>query len=232
VAEPLLVEWYDKLPQPRPGDDPDLLRAGQQAALRGFGQAVATRYTEGTLLRLLASGPVPARRAAAVALGLVGTMAANPVLAAALRDDDRQVRKFAADAMWEVWLRGGTAEQNRRLRAAVGQSDPGRALAGLDSLIKSAPDFAEAYNQRAILHYRRGEFARGVTDCEAVLRLNPFHFGAAAGMGQCYVRMNKPRAAVRAFQQALDINPELDDLTETIAALQRVIDGRDRDKGK
>lgn len=229
VSDPLLVTWYAKLPQPRPGDDPDLLKAGLQSAMRSYGDEVAARYTEGTLQRLLASGPVPARRAAALALGLVGGMASNPGLAAALRDADELVRQFAADAMWEVWLRGGTADQNKRLRSAVGQADAARSLAALDALVKAAPDFAEAYNQRAIVHYRRGEFARGVADCEAVLRLNPFHFGAAAGMGQCYVRMNKPKAAVRAFQQALDINPELDDLKETISALKRVIEGRERE---
>lgn len=229
VSDPLLVSWYAKLPQPRPGDDPDLMKAGMQSAMRSYGDEVAARYTEGTLQRLLTSGPVIARRASALALGLVGGMESNSGLAAALRDDDELVRKFAADAMWEVWLRGGTADQNKRLRSAVGQADVARSLAALDALVKAAPDFAEAYNQRAIVHYRRGEFARGVADCEAVLRLNPFHFGAAAGMGQCYVRMNKPKAAVRAFQQALDINPELDDLKETISALKRVIEGRERE---
>jgi tetratricopeptide (TPR) repeat protein len=227
VSDPLLVVWYAKLPQPRPGDDPDLFNAGLQTSLRAFGDQVAERYTEGTLLRLLAYGDTKARRAASLALGLVGGMESNPGLAAALRDGDKLVRKFAADAMWEVWLRGGTVEQNKKLRQAVGQTDPGRSLAALDALVRTAPDFAEAYNQRAIIHYRRGEYARGIADCEVVLRLNPHHFGAAAGMGQCYVRLNKPRAAVRAFQQALDINPELDDLKATITALKRVIEGRD-----
>lgn len=221
----LLVEWYAKLPQPRPGDDPDLLKAGGLAPLKAFAGEVRSRYAEGTLQRLLASGDELSRRAAALALGIVGSMKSNQPLAAALRDRDPTVRQLAADAMWEVWLRGGSADQNRRLQLALGQSDPGSALAALDSLVRTAPDFAEAYNQRAIVHYRRGEFGKGVSDCEAVLRLNPFHFGAAAGMGQCFVRMNKPRAAVRAFQLALDINPELDDLRETISALKRVIEG-------
>jgi tetratricopeptide (TPR) repeat protein len=127
--------------------------------------------------------------------------------------------------MWEVWLRGGTADQNRRLQSALAQPDGSQTLKALDALVRSAPDFAEAYNQRAIVFYGRGEYSKGVADCEAVLRLNPFHFGAAAGMGQCLLRMNKPKAAVRAFQQALDINPELDDLREKIDELKRAIEG-------
>ena len=221
----LLVGWYAELPQPRPGDDPDLLKAGGLAPLRAFTDQVRSRYSEGTLQRLLASGDETARRAAALAIGMVGGMRSNQPLAAALRDDDSTVRQLAADAMWEVWLRGGTADQNRRLQSALAQPDAGQTLTALDALVRSAPDFAEAYNQRAIVHYGRGEFHKGVSDCEAVLRLNPFHFGAAAGMGQCLLRMNKPKAAVRAFQQALDINPELDDLREKIAELKRHIKG-------
>ncbi len=221
----LLVGWYAELPQPRPGDDPDLLKAGGLAPLRAFADEVRNRYTEGTLQRLLSSGDDTSRRAAALALGLIGGMRSNQPLATALRDPDLIVRSLAADAMWEVWLRGDSADQNRRLQNALSQTDAAQTLAALDALVRSAPDFAEAFNQRAIIHYGRGEFTKGISDCEATLRLNPFHFGAAAGMGQCYLRLNKPKAAVRAFQQALDINPELDDLRAKIDELKRVIEG-------
>jgi tetratricopeptide (TPR) repeat protein len=91
--------------------------------------------------------------------------------------------------------------------------------AELDELIRDAPEFAEAINQRAIWFFKRGEFARAAEDCEAVLRLNPHHFGAAAGMGQCLLKLNRPQAALRAFRQALAINPELD-LYDTVRALE------------
>jgi tetratricopeptide (TPR) repeat protein len=96
-------------------------------------------------------------------------------------------------------------------------------LAALDDLIEIAPDFAEAYNQRAILFFRRGEFARCVQDCKAVLRLNPVHFAAAAGMGQSYLKLKKPRAALRSFEQALAIYPGLSDLEDAVRTLQEVL---------
>ena len=77
------------------------------------------------------------------------------------------------------------------------------------------------YNQRAILYFRRGEFARSVADCERALELNPYHFGAQAGMGQCFMKLRKPRAALRAFRQALQTNPTLTHLSETIETLER-----------
>jgi tetratricopeptide (TPR) repeat protein len=129
------------------------------------------------------------------------------------------VRRFAADSLWELWFRGGTAEQNARLGEAAREPDPIKARAELDDLIRAAPAFAEVYNQRAIWFFKRGEFARAVEDCEAVLRLNPYHFGAAAGLGQCLLKLNRPQAALRAFRQALALNPDLD-LHDTVRALE------------
>ena len=221
----LLVEAYEELPQPRPGDAPALFRAGMEEAVGRFRRAVRERYTEGTLARILQSHLHPThRRAAAVALGLVGSMASNPVMAAALHDPDESVRRTVADVIWEVWFRGD-GDESGELRQAVGLPDVGERLAACDDLIARRPQFAEAYNQRAIQHYVRGEYARAVSDCEAALRLNPYHFGAASGLGQCYVRMHKPRAALRAFAHALELHPGLSHLHEVMAALRDTLGG-------
>lgn len=216
----LLVEAFANLPERRPGDDPDLFRAGADAAVAEFRQVVRERYTEGTLCRLLASHPDPvARRAAAVGVGVVGTMASNAEVAAALKDADEQVRQAAAESLWEMWYRGDGGGQGADLRRAVELPDTDQRLAACDDLIREHPDFAEAYNQRAIQHFTRGAYPQSVLDCEAALRLNPYHFGAAAGLGQCYLRMRKPRAAARAFAHALELNPHLPDLKDVLDAL-------------
>jgi tetratricopeptide (TPR) repeat protein len=221
VSTSLLVEMFDRLPELRPGDDEDLWAAGAQEALREFRKAVQARYTEGTLQRILAASELKPRRAAALALGLIGSMESNPVVAVALRDGDTLVQRFAADALWELWFRGGTVDQNFRLREAARNPDATKARAELDDLIRQAPDFAEAYNQRAIWFFKKGEFARAVDDCEVVLRLNPYHFGAAAGLGQCLAKLGKPRAAIRAYRTALELNPALEHLRDTIRELER-----------
>jgi tetratricopeptide (TPR) repeat protein len=221
VSTPLLMQMFDRLPELRPGDDEDLWAAGVGEALREFRDAVRGRYTEGTLQRVLAADDARVRRAAVLALGFVGTMDSNPAVAAALHDEDSLVQRFAADTLWELWFRGGTAEQNRRLREAAENPDPIKARADLDELIRQAPSFAEAFNQRAIWFFKRGEYTRAVEDCEATLRLNPYHFGAAAGLGQCLAKLGKPRAAIRAFRTALEINPALEHLRDTIRALER-----------
>jgi tetratricopeptide (TPR) repeat protein len=219
VPASLLVELFDRLPEFRPGDDEDLWAAGMQEAVRRFRAAVRDRYTEGTLQRLLGADDAKTRRAAALAVGLVGTPDSVAAAAAALHDDDPLVRQFAAEGLWELWFRGGTADQNRRLRQAAREPDAARARAELDRLVAEAPAFAEAHNQRAIWFFKQGEFARAVEDCETVLRLNPHHFGAACGLGQCLLKLNRPRGALRAFRLALSINPDLD-LHDTVRALE------------
>jgi tetratricopeptide (TPR) repeat protein len=224
MPKPYLIELFDRCPPLQDRNDEDLWAAGVQEAMRKFRSGVREKYTEGTLQRLLISNDVKTRRAAALALGLIGTMESNPVLAAALHDCDTMVKLSAADALWELWFRSGTPEQNRRLRQAAGESDSRLARIELDELILHAPDFAEAYNQRAIWFFKRGEFARAVEDCERTLRLNPHHFGAAAGLGQCFLRLGKRRAALRAFQTALQINPALEHLHDAIRTLQQSLD--------
>ena len=227
MSEPLLLGYYRMLPQPTPTDDEVLWEAGMQEAMRDFRMAVKNNYTEGTLQRLL-DHPIPmARRAAVLALGLVGTLDSNAVVATSLKDEDSLVRRFAQDALWEMWLRGGTVDDAWHLRQALQLADGCAALAALDDIVRDAPKFAEAYNQRAIVLFRRGEYIRSAADCKSALRLNPYHFGAAAGMGQCYLKMKKPRAALRAFRQALEINPSLEHLREAVQALHEALGGEE-----
>ena len=217
----LLTDAYLRIPQPELSDDAELLAAGTEDSRREFRQLVRARYSEGTLCRLLASAEsVVARRAAALALGMVGTFASNNALAAALKDDGDGVARLAADALWEVWFRGDSDEQARELRLALSLFDGAERLAALDDVVDQFPEFAEAYNQRAIVRYGRGQYSKAAADCEAVLRLNPVHFGAASGLGQCHLRMKKPTAALRAFVHALEINPTLANLRAAVAELR------------
>jgi tetratricopeptide (TPR) repeat protein len=250
MSTPLLVEFFNALPEDAlrghgdwpfsAGDhkDPNASaknrstptpqsrtggKARRRAAIHVFTKQVAARYNEGTLLRLLATGAVAARRAAVFALGLLGSPAANDVLAARLHDEDEVVARMAGDALWNLWFRGDNPAHSDELYRLSKLRDREKALAGLSELITRAPRFAEAYNQRAILYFRLEQFDRSAADCEATLRLNPHHFGAQAGLGQCYLRLRKHRAALKAFRVALRINPRLEGIAETVRALENTL---------
>lgn len=81
------------------------------------------------------------------------------------------------------------------------------AKAILDELILTQPDFAEAWNRRAVLYYMQGNYLAAVNDCEKTLELIPYHFGALHGLGLCYASVGNYLDAIQCFRRTLDIQP-------------------------
>jgi len=155
-----------------------------------FKSRVAARYTEGTLGRVLAgSGTVTARRAAVFSLGLLGSFeGSNPALGRALADSDPVARAMAEDALWAIWFRADSPENNEildRVRVLIGREQFKEAEALATRLIANAPNFAEAYNQRAFAYFLEGRLPESAADCQRVLTRNPFHIGAIEGLAKC-----------------------------------------------
>jgi len=223
MRDPRLVAFFREIPEPSPFEEPEQLTTRLRTALEQYRRVVFDVYTEATLERLLNSGDPVCRRAAVLALGLLGTMATNDALSRRLHDDDPMVKQLAADALWAIWLRAAGYEHCERLQQIVNGDNARTMLRDLDLLISRTGDYAEAFNQRAILYFKLGEFRRAAADCETVLKLNPHHYGAAAGMAQCYLKLSRPRAALHAFRTALDINPNLHDVDSAVQTLEEML---------
>jgi tetratricopeptide (TPR) repeat protein len=228
VATALLLDLYNELPERSSGETAAAWHQRYQTALDAFAQQVFERYTEGTLLRLLDTTHGVTRQSACLALGLRGTMAASRRLATMLHDEDMGVRQTATEGLWSIWFRAGTNEQNAKLRqlmqAAADQDTPlETVLTGFDELIAEAPDFAEAYNQRAVVYFRLGEFEKAAKDYDRVLKLNPQHFGAVGGLAKSYMKQRKLRAALRAYRRSLRINPNLEEVRQAIRSLEKTL---------
>jgi tetratricopeptide (TPR) repeat protein len=228
VVQPLILQYYQLLPESRTENSeseewPRLFRK----ALGRFRRSVEARYFESTLERLLHAPEPEVRQAAILALGMTGTFAINGPVAKCLHDEDPTARQLAADALLSIWQRADTPDnvnELRRLMQLIADDNrPEEVQAGFETLIRKSPRYAEAYHQRAIFHFRRGDFARCIADCEKTLRLNPVHFGAAGGMGQCFLKQQKLRAALRAFRRANRINPNLEAVREDIQSLERML---------
>jgi tetratricopeptide (TPR) repeat protein len=99
-----------------------------------------------------------------------------------------------------------------------GQLDRAEALA--TRLIGLAPSFAEAYNQRAIIYFQQGRYAESILDCQRVLALNPYHFGAISGLAQCQFQLKRPADALETLRRALKLQPHRDGLRETVKMLE------------
>lgn len=194
-----------------------------------FRNRVAARYNEGTLGRILAGSPdVSARRAAVLSLGLLGSFEqSNAVLGKALRDDDLAVRSMAEDALWAVWFRADTAEHNQvleQVRHSISREQLDEAERLATRLIADAPDFAEAYNQRAFIYFLQGRFAESALDCQEVLSRNPFHIGAIEGLAKCQLSLNRPRDALKSLRRALKLRPHNSALRESVHELETQIE--------
>ena len=195
--------------------------------IEAFQRRVLIRYNEGTLERLARSHGIQARRAAILALGLVGTIRVNETVAKGLRDSDPSVRNLAQSALWAIWYRADSLENNaalQQVRDLIGRERYTEAVELADRLIARAPSFAEAYNQRAIAYFSREMFAEGALDCRRVLERNPYHIGALAGLGQCYLRLDRRRDALATFRRSLKLQPYNDSLRETVQSLEAETD--------
>jgi tetratricopeptide (TPR) repeat protein len=68
-----------------------------------------------------------------------------------------------------------------------------------------------------------GEFRRSIDDCNEVLKRNPGHFGALAGLGQIYVALDEPELALSWFRRALEANPNLVGVEISIRQLEEAL---------
>ncbi len=144
--------------------------------------------------------------------------ATNPVIA---RRTEREI--------WAIWQHppNDTARQMmRHAQAALDQRDFESAIRLLDKLVAHSPNFAEAWNQRAIVQYFAADYDASLSDIEQTLALEPRHFGAMAGRGQVYLHLNELELALQAFEDALEWNPWMANVRGQIYRIRELISAR------
>ena len=112
--------------------------------------------------------------------------------------------------IWQLWLDAPdeqAANLMSRITSAMSASDLSVALALCNELVESHPQFAEAWNKRATVHYMMGDNASSVADIRETVALEPRHFGAISGLGLIFLRERNMQAALEAFEQVLEISP-------------------------
>lgn len=127
-----------------------------------------------------------------------------------LKHPDETIRDRATSELWRIWFhqKGMMGfELLRRAQILLEAGEVSQAETVLTELISDIPDFAEAWNRRAVLYYTIGEYKKAIEDCKLVIKLNPIHFGALHGLGLSYAALGEYRTAIQAFRQALSIQP-------------------------
>ena len=137
----------------------------------------------------------------------------EPLIAPLLKDlqsADESIRDRATQALWRIWFEQKGVlgfEIIQRAQTLLQEGNSAEAEATLTALVQDQPDFAEAWNRRAVLYYTQGHYQQAIADCETVLRLNLVHFGALHGLGLCHAVLGNYPAAIEAFRKATAIQP-------------------------
>jgi tetratricopeptide (TPR) repeat protein len=130
--------------------------------------------------------------------------------------------------IWALWAASDSPTAEVLLQQAARAIDdraPAEALSILDRLVGAFPDYAEAWNKRATLYFMMKRDDQALKDIEKVLDLEPRHFGALAGKGVILERQKKYSAARAAYEEALAVNPTLEQVKDALKALDRLEQG-------
>jgi len=176
-------------------------------------------------------------------LALAVALAGFSLGAAAGQNDARlgplfeQLRKSTSPAeaeiveslIWSIWVDAENANVDARMTrgmAAMRSGNHEAALREFDTVTKAAPDFAEGWNKRATIHFLMGDYRASVGDIKRTLALEPRHFGALSGLGMIYLGLGEDAAALKVFQGALEIHPNMEGVRGQVKTLQRKLRGK------
>jgi tetratricopeptide (TPR) repeat protein len=143
---------------------------------------------------------------------------------------DADSAKLVENRIWALWLASGSDTANllmTRAKTAIEANDLELAVKLLDALVKVKPDYVEAWNRRATIHYMRKEFGPALQDIQHVLMLEPRHFGAMSGLGMILQEFGDEKHALEVFRRALAINPHLPKIPDMVKTLSEKVEGRD-----
>jgi tetratricopeptide (TPR) repeat protein len=190
---------------------------------------IARFYTIETLERLTFSERDEVRRSAALALGFLADQSEEAIFYRLLRDKDRTVRMLAENGIRALWTRAGSDANRQMLRVAmrlISAKQYEEAVIKTSELIEHAPQFAEAWNQRAIAHFALKQYRFSVEDGCRALKLNPYHYAAALGVGHAYLFLGNITRAIEYLELALDVNPNLESVRQNLSKLVRQFKGK------
>ncbi|MEX0852102.1 MAG: tetratricopeptide repeat protein [Bauldia sp.] len=178
-------------------------------------------------------------RALGVLVSLVGF--ADPVLAdqtdprlGPLFEQLRTASEPAAavsieEQIWAIWLETADQAVDALMENgidAMNRGDYRAALEVFDQVVTLAPDFAEGWNKRATVHYILNNLDRSLADIVATLNLEPRHFGALSGRGLVFVKLRDLERALSAFEEALEVSPQMPGARANVEAIRQVLGQR------
>jgi tetratricopeptide (TPR) repeat protein len=142
---------------------------------------------------------------------------------------DAESAKAIEERIWALWMVSGSDTCNLlmgRVKAAADEKDYNLAVKLLNAVIELKPDYTEAWNRRATLHYLQKDYGSALADIREVLSREPRHFGALSGLGLILQELGDDKHALEAYSRALAIDPHLEHVDDVVKTLREKVDGR------
>jgi len=143
---------------------------------------------------------------------------------------DADSAKLVESRIWALWLASGSDTTDllmTRVKTAIDGKDTNLAIELLDAVIELRPDYVEAWNRRATLHFANKDYGKSLADIREVLAREPRHFGALSGLGVIMQEFGEEKLALEAFRRALAVNPHLQKIPDFVKTLTEKVEGRD-----
>jgi tetratricopeptide (TPR) repeat protein len=141
---------------------------------------------------------------------------------------DPEQAAAVADRIWEIWRDSGSETVNLLMQwadDAVAEKKYPAALDFLDQVITLLPDYAEGWNKRATLHFNMNAYRKSMADINEVLKREPRHFGALAGMAMILEQAGHDADALAAWEKMLDVYPANRDAQKKVTELKEKLAG-------
>ena len=143
---------------------------------------------------------------------------------------DADAAKLVEGRIWSLWLASGSDTADllmSRVKKATDAKDTKLAVRLLDAVIELRPEYIEAWNRRATIHFSNKEYGKSLADIRQVLAREPRHFGALTGLGVIMQEFGEDKFALEAFRRALAVNPHLSKVPDFVKTLTEKVEGRD-----
>jgi tetratricopeptide (TPR) repeat protein len=143
---------------------------------------------------------------------------------------DETTAKAIEERIWTVWTASRSDTANllmMRVKTAIEAKDLDLAVTLLDGIVKIRPDYIEGWNRRATIFYMKKDYGRAIADIRQVLKREPRHFGALAGLGLILQDIGDDKQALEVYRRALEVYPRMERIPDVVKTLQEKIEGRD-----
>lgn len=143
---------------------------------------------------------------------------------------DESSAKAIENRIWMAMLASTSDTANLlmgRVRIAIAGEDLDLGISLLDAVVAIKPDYIQAWNERATLHFMKKDYGRALADIAQVLAREPRHFGALAGLGLIMQEFGEDRLALKAYRQVMAIHPHMAKIADVVKTLTDKVEGRD-----